>query len=199
MNTLNHSSEKTKLIDDIKESLLFWLILERLPIELRVPLLHMRHLEGKTLLIPSIWRAGPLEDHVVGIGILYDPKLNKTCVSITNRGAFGLAPCLTDAIDTQILDESSSLFGTAVYSVERQLNLSFFSDLCSPYATTSEEFRIALNEELAQATLHAILPAKPQGYPTCSYVNPKRDIEGLKLCEALTEGHVLNEALIEIV
>jgi hypothetical protein len=196
LHTLNHSSIQSDLLNQIKESLLYWLVVMKLPKETRGPLLFMRHEQGKTLLLPINWNdfSTPKEgDHVLGLGILYDEKTNKTYISISNRGFEGLAPCLIYESDKPLLDTETGHFGTVLYSLDGKLDVSFFSSLCSDALLSPTLFNEILCFELRDAKTMVILPAMSQGYPTCSYVNLKRCIEGLQLATAVCEGKPLDE------
>lgn len=152
------------------------------------------YVEGNSMLLASGWTS-----HAVGLGIKYDSNTNKTYLSISNRGGGGLEVCVIENAKKSL--ESVPKYGTVVYEMDGQLDKEFFNKM-NPLFTdcrlaTEDDFSKAINQQLKDAKLIAALPAKPQGQGTCSYVNPKRAIEGLLLIDAVCKGEKINQETLD--
>ncbi len=146
---------------------------------------HQYYSAGHGMVLVSTWI-----EHAVGISVKYDEKSDKTYIAVSNRGNGNLQACLTKIAERLLKDRPQC--GTVVYRLDGKLSQSFF-DKIPCYDNTIQfasdtDFNQALNEELKDAKPVAVLPAQPQKHGTCSYVNPKRSIEGLLLIEAICAG-----------
>lgn len=155
------------------------------------PSLYHRYYTGENAtILPGGWH-----QHCIGIGVKYDSNTDKTYISISNRGGGSIAICATEQTKESVSDLKKA--GTILYEISGKLPQSFFEKMALENNRSSQEFNKALNQELSDAKLIAVLPARPQGHGTCAYVNLKRTIEGFLLIDAISNNKLVNDELLK--
>lgn len=141
--------------------------------------------DGKPVITSAGWKG-----HAIGMGAIYDEANNKTYLAISNRGLGGLASCMKKEDAAGNKTQS----GTVIYSLDGKLPESFFSDYGCYQGKVAfqsgNDFSLSLSKKLKDfgATMITTLPASSQSHQTCSYVNPKRVIEGMMFVQELMKN-----------
>lgn len=154
------------------------------------PELFLKHYEqGRPLIVPVGWD-GSSYGHVIGVGIQYDSKNNKTYLSVSNRGAGGLNIALTEQAKSTFGVQTNAT-GTVVYAMNGLIDFQI-STITTRFPGLKECADV-LQNILSNMQPVAILPAQEQKYGTCTYVNVKRTIEGLLFIDALCTGQPVDQ------
>ena len=138
-----------------------------------------RYDHGDPVVLFSGWHS-----HCIGLSLQYDKSKNTTYISISNRGDGYLDICFNkNAKADQQCQAFTKKTGTIVYAMEGELEKEFFEHFSTgkqrlAYGAAKDSFVDDIMTTLQDAHVIAILPAMPQKYGTCAYVNFKRTIEG---------------------
>jgi hypothetical protein len=179
---------------EAKEALRFNYYLNHIAdVELKAKLLEERFKTGKLIMSTPSWVG-----HCLGMALKYDPAANKTYIALTNRGLDGLDAFISesspfkDAINTMM---PASRTGTIIYEVDGLASSGFLEHFAiyNPYIAwengkTREAFKAVIDSEFESARPITILNAGPQAHGTCSYVNPKRSLEGATFIDRVIKG-----------
>ncbi len=161
--------------------------------------------KGELIVIPTGWHG-----HVVGLNMKYDG--NETMITLSNRGDGDITSCIPQSVletmpeDIQVAIKDNPS-GTIVLRKQGQVsqpdeflkyllhksNRSNYSDM-----TKMTEFQQRTAEYLRDFTGVAYMPARPQSKGTCSFVNPKRSIEGaLYMMKVMNEKRIPDGAMLD--
>lgn len=169
---------------------------------------HIENVDIKTQILMNHYNAGKLImasprwfGHCLGMAVRYDPATRKSYLSLSNRGDGNLEACVSTG--SKYLDQIKAMLkgnehGTIIYELDgvASVELMKFMMIHDTYTSfepekTREAFKEIVDQFLIDAKPLTILKAGAQSRGTCSFVNPKRSLEGAMFINRLCRGEEL--------